>query len=529
MEEDRATAAVRPRRLWGRAAELVLWLVALWAAGLLLRSSVIDDTYIFLRFARNLAAGHGFCFNPDGPPVEGFTSTVWLFLLALCDRLGGTPVPVARWLSLLCGALTATFLVPGTSLFEGCGKRDWYRQLLLKLILILSPAMFYWSGTGMDTALFVLASLWIGRLLTAPSYPAWILGLVVGIASWVRLEALFVWLPWVVLSRLFIEGGRSRPLPEAQVETVGMRRRLRDLVELLAGAGMMIVPQFLYRRVVFHEWLPNTYYAKVSLDLPHRLGPGLQYFRESFSVLAGWILIGVLVGAVAIRRRCRPTGVLLFGAVLWAVYVLISGGDHFPLGRFWLPLLPLVLLAADRLDRRAPLPGPAWVAPAMLLTALVLGMGALGSAGATAARGEARLTRAWAKVGAWLGQTEKPGTRIATVVAGAIPYYSGFDTFDLLGLVTPEVAREGKIAPQARPGHQRYNTEALIRYRPDLIVLQSSGVWMQPLVNNPELIDRRYAYALYDAYTDPRIQRLYRPEATRLPDGTWLDALRLRE
>jgi arabinofuranosyltransferase len=529
MEMNRATAAAPPRRLWGRAAECVLWLAALWAVGLLFKSCVVDDTYIFLRFARNLAAGHGFRFNPAGAPVEGFTSNIWLFLLALADRLGSPPVLTARWLSLLCGALTATFLLPGASLFEGFGGRAWYRQLLLKLILILSPAMSFWSGAGMDTAIFVLASLWIGRLVTAPSCRAWSLGLAVGIASWVRLEALFVWLPWVILSRLLLEGGTSSIAPELQVKTGRLGRRWRDAGELLLGAGAMIVPQIIYRRAVFHEWLPNTYYAKVSLSLPHRLETGLQYFRESFPSLAGWIVIGVVVGAMAFRRRHRPTGVLLLGAVAWAAYVLVSGGDHFALGRFWLPLLPLVLLAADELDRRGLLIGPTWWAPAVLGAALVLCLGAFASDGAKAARGEERLTRAWAKVGRWLAQNERPGTRIATLVAGAIPYYSGLDTFDLLGLVTPEVAREGKVAPQARPGHQHYNTDALLRYRPDLIVLQSSGIWTKSLVHNPELIDQRYAYALYDAYTDPRIQRLYQPTATRLPDGTWLDALQLRE
>ena len=42
---------------------------------------VIDDFYIHLQYARNIALGHGFSFNA-GDPVFGDTSPTWAFLLA---------------------------------------------------------------------------------------------------------------------------------------------------------------------------------------------------------------------------------------------------------------------------------------------------------------------------------------------------------------------------------------------------------------------------------------------------------------
>jgi hypothetical protein len=41
----------------------------------------LDDAWIFWDFARNLATGQGFSFNP-GQPVLGTTSILWVLLLA---------------------------------------------------------------------------------------------------------------------------------------------------------------------------------------------------------------------------------------------------------------------------------------------------------------------------------------------------------------------------------------------------------------------------------------------------------------
>ena len=50
------------------------------------RGFPLDDAYIHLVYARNLAAGHGFAFNV-GEPSIGTTSPLWTLLLALIGAL----------------------------------------------------------------------------------------------------------------------------------------------------------------------------------------------------------------------------------------------------------------------------------------------------------------------------------------------------------------------------------------------------------------------------------------------------------
>src|SRR5712691_3102100 len=57
-----------------------------------------DDAFISFRYAENLSAGNGLVFNP-GERVEGYTSFLWVALLAIGNRIGFDTVVLARLLS----------------------------------------------------------------------------------------------------------------------------------------------------------------------------------------------------------------------------------------------------------------------------------------------------------------------------------------------------------------------------------------------------------------------------------------------
>ena len=68
-----------------------------------MRGFVTDDAYISLRYADNLAAGHGFVWNPGGPRVEGFINPLLVLAEALATRLGVGGIEVARALGVGAG------------------------------------------------------------------------------------------------------------------------------------------------------------------------------------------------------------------------------------------------------------------------------------------------------------------------------------------------------------------------------------------------------------------------------------------
>src|SRR5687768_397605 len=55
----------------------------------------LDDSFIHLQFARNLAAGDGLAYNP-GERVTGSTAPLWTALLSLGFLLPGEPLAWAK-------------------------------------------------------------------------------------------------------------------------------------------------------------------------------------------------------------------------------------------------------------------------------------------------------------------------------------------------------------------------------------------------------------------------------------------------
>src|ERR1041385_3811930 len=56
--------------------------------------TLFDDAMISMRYAHNLAAGHGLVWNPgEVPPVEGYTNLLWTLWMAAIHRL---PLPLSK-------------------------------------------------------------------------------------------------------------------------------------------------------------------------------------------------------------------------------------------------------------------------------------------------------------------------------------------------------------------------------------------------------------------------------------------------
>src|SRR3954468_19393827 len=115
----------------------------------------LDDSWIHLQFARNLARGAGLSYN-SGELVTGSTAPLWTALLALLFLLPGS---VVVWTKLLGVALYLAG-IDATWRFArelGLGKG----LSALAGGLTLATSWLVWSAlSGMEIPLFVLLSLW---------------------------------------------------------------------------------------------------------------------------------------------------------------------------------------------------------------------------------------------------------------------------------------------------------------------------------------------------------------------------------
>jgi len=125
------------------------------------------------------------------------------------------------------------------------------------------------------------------------------------------------------------------------------------------------------------------------------------------------------------------------------------------------------------------------------------------------------LAERWAEVGRWFRDNAEARATMASIVVGAMPYYSDLECIDLLGLTDATVAREGKIYSEGAVGHQRYHTDYVLSRRPTYIVLNQSGLYDE--VNTE--IGLRHAYALWDILQDPRTRDSYDFRTVTMSNG----------
>lgn len=111
-----------------------------------------DDGYITFRFAQHLAEGQGLVWNIGGERVEGFTSLLHVLLLALAMRLGAPPEAGSILISVVAVLATVAMLV--MILRRHVGGLSVGAALVLGLYLVDETTAIH-STSGLETQLFV--------------------------------------------------------------------------------------------------------------------------------------------------------------------------------------------------------------------------------------------------------------------------------------------------------------------------------------------------------------------------------------
>lgn len=299
-----------------------------------------DDAFIAFRYVGNAHDGHGLVWNPAPfRPVEGYSCFLWVMLLWCCWVVTGLAPPwTANPLALACGLGTLWLCARGLWRLPQLERRGRMRGPLVLLVLLGiagNHTFVTWTSSGLETALFGLCA--VGWTLAAAAAPRpWLPG---------RFAGLCLWAAGAALTRP--DGG----LLVLATLAIAARDGWRPV--LWRGAWPLLLPLFhlLWRRAYYGEWLPNTYYAKVTAAWPES---GLRYLFCFLFEHGGmpWLALIAACGLPALQARqlwtllAGPRAPAAIAALTWAAFVgyytLVVGGDHFA----YRPFAHLVPLAA---------------------------------------------------------------------------------------------------------------------------------------------------------------------------------------
>lgn len=438
---------------WGIGTTVVL------AQGLVFRWSPVDDAYISFRDARNWATGQGIVFNP-GDRVEGYSNFLWTAMLALTARFTTDLATV----SMILGAIlaSATLLATAALAARCAAERGTSNTvaLLAPLFLACYPGWAYWAFSGMEGMLCCATGMALMLVGCAGSFSrraALTTGALAAAVALTRPESVLLW-PIVAVAR-------------ATDRSASPHRRRAWLVHCGLTAVAVFGSYLVWRISYYGDMFPNTYYAKVGGRAFDRLPRGVLYLGE---LGVSWLL--PISGALWLIGGLRRWSVIVIATmVVYGLFGLWAGGDHFPWLRFFIPILPLaaILLASTVtwVEQRATIPRNQWAFRAIavcIAATYLVGVG-MKLDWFTAREHQLHVER-WRVVGRWAATELPADATLAVTPIGAIGYESDRSILDMLGLADRMIAREGRIDYAEGPGHQRDSAESVLARRPEFIL-----------------------------------------------------------
>ena len=420
----------------------------------------LDDSYIYLTYAKQFGRAQPFTYFPGGGYSAGSTSVLWPMLLAPFWTLGARGHALV-WVSFgMCSALYAAVAV---GCYRFVARLRGALAGVLCGVLVLAIAPFAWCAlSGMEVAL--ASALLVGTLLLLVREPT------LGRPRWLLVACL---------------AATSLSRPEATLlvgAIVGVRaiQQLRAQQWRAAGWWLAslapVVAWLVANKLIAGHYVPNTAIAKSHFYLP---GFDWTYWWDAVTSQSGRMLRGLfwdgasplvwprlvaalfLVGAVRVAWWARREKQYLVGAlvvlapvVMMLAVVATSGLWSFQNYRYIAPALPLLMIPVAiglAPAGRSPAVRRAWYAGAIVLV-LLFARAARPRVVADArlyAQGAMDTNTQVVAIGRYV-HDKLPDANVMFHDAGAIAYYGDTRVFDMLGLVTNHQAAVANNGPGAR-------------------------------------------------------------------------------
>lgn len=434
----------------------------------------LDDVYIHCRYAENVLAGNGYCFNP-GKMVTADTSPLWVLLIAF----GGLFTSHLEVVAVLLSAFFYLVVAVGVyrlSLVLGVG-RNW--SAFIGVLTMLSGRIAWTALSGMEVSLacaLVIGSLW--SYLTGRDKVTAIL-LALGVAT--RPEVLL--LAGILFADRFIQ-------------VIKKEANASGFFVSLTAFVVCVLPVFLLPLIERGSLIYHSSEVQGA-----RIGGGFDIGHLWFStkILLTTVTPPVVIGLLSIYffrsdRRYRLIQLFAFGLPVALAFIAPQYRHH---GRYFFPVIPLVIILgitviANLLRQKRRF----WAFGAVLLLAIhavlvFIRWDHIYSYAVT------NITGQHVAAAKWVDEHASASDVIAAHDVGAIGYFTDRSLIDLVGLVTPEfypLQHDQKLVwDKARTMgatvfiiYNRLNP-TLYEYAKDSLVLETS-FRVEPLVSSADTV-----------------------------------------
>jgi hypothetical protein len=429
----------------------------------------LDDSFIYLQYARAIAQGHPFVYTPGNAPTTGSTSLWYPLLLVPPHLVGASPSVAIAWsfgLGILFYFLTALLACRLAATLGG-----WPAGLVAAVFVLASPHVLWGSLSGMEIGLYTTILLGAVSAYVRereegffPTFPWWAIALAGARPEGAILCGVFAIFvardSWTALERR--PGGRS-PLPAALCVAAFALPFLVNLVvsgafeSTSSQAKSILAEPYGEARLSYLLGLPALWLtiAKTYLSflLPQRLPHDAMGIPLPFAWVSGIGLLSFVVLGIRGRRPSPatiPIAALLVTAAGFAVMPVHWWVHYFRYLQGAFPLF-LVAIAAGwgRLIALLPERMPRVVTTGLGVAAAAIPI-AIAAPTLWTEQGDMVILYAHncenilhqqVAVGRWIDENLPGDAVVGMNDAGAIAYYGHRTTVDLVGLTSAGYAR----------------------------------------------------------------------------------------
>jgi hypothetical protein len=449
--------------------------------------TLVDDAMISMRYARNLAQGHGLVWNVGEAPVQGFTNFGWTLYMGFLHLF-----PFAASKISLAVMLTSALILLGNiivvhKIAEVLAPESKFAPMFAAIVTAFYFPLVFWSLRGMEVGALVLlvdlalllainsktdskvSRLWSGKRTSGDVRLR--IGLILSLAIFVRIDAVIAAV--VIVAYLFFKDKKSFIIPAVMV-------------------ALTTIAILYFQQTYFGDFLPTTYYQKVTgYTLFARVKHGLLMFNEFATRDTLFLFLFSLAGIFFYKQFTLETYLLAAIFLAQCAYSIYVGGDYAEFetnaaNRFVTQGMSALLILfawmmsrvlSDLIISRTPkspdfgnslAKSGDFAVPLAVIVLIIIS----GEPWTIYAIDNAPLLKAdirRVKLGLHIARNTDPEAVIAVHAAGQIPYYANRATIDLLGLNDPIVAK-GQGNGEFYPGHNKWDYDYSIgQLQPDLI------------------------------------------------------------
>ena len=289
----------------------------------------IDDSFIFYRYAENIAEGYYFSWNYDESRAFGFTSYLFTIILGTGIKLGFDVVMFSKFITISSGVLILFLIGKSVKIIT---EKKFTLYFLSSLPIAFTPAFAFHSIHGMETTFF--SSLFLLTVFFYILYYKHNKNKFLFIAVVCSIFCTFTRYEGITITGIFIINQIYQKIQFGN--SIHFKQITINFIPILFLCILLI-----WNYSFFDQFLPNTFYVKESKDITDIVRS--TYEIVSFLGFSAPFILLILINLKNNLKNYQTSFCLILVGLGLIPFIFVTQWIN-PMFRFYIHFLPIIMI-----------------------------------------------------------------------------------------------------------------------------------------------------------------------------------------